>query len=213
MTTSTTTRKLKRLTCKTDLKTGPHAQVIECLEASGQEQYHQLIRFYQEDSVPEDSIEADLLHQIAFNRIRFFRDQALEARAHRENAPLATLLQLQRTLDSLERSFLRLSNTFDTRRRKKPPVNTRSTCRSIDPRTGRMWRTSDDRKQPALASKPAPEPEPEPPPAQLPPEPAAATAIHFHHAPPFIPGDSAAGSGSVQPPLGSGPWPGPDLHP
>lgn len=134
-----TSERGKRTSLKNAFKTGLYARSVESFPAADQELYREYTLLLTNTYHPEDAVELDLIHQLALNRIRFFRFQALEAHAHDTAAPLDTLARLHRILDSLDRAYLRAADLIARRRRKGSGANKRITVCWVDPRTGKPW--------------------------------------------------------------------------
>jgi hypothetical protein len=62
----------KRWSAKNSFKTGLYAKTIRAFPRELQEHYHQIPKASRDDYCPSDSIEDDLLTQMAFNRTRYF---------------------------------------------------------------------------------------------------------------------------------------------
>ncbi|MBE7541587.1 MAG: hypothetical protein HS123_04365 [Solibacteraceae bacterium] len=126
----------KRWSSKNSFKTGLYAKTIEAFPQELQDHYKKILKAYRDDYRPSDSIEDDLLAQMAFNRTRYFYYLSLLG----EN--LENGITLEKLLGQLERSYIRTLNSLESRRRQHPnSANpTSSSSSGSDPRTGKPWR-------------------------------------------------------------------------
>lgn len=134
-----TSERGKRTSLKNAFKTGLYARSVESFPPSDQDLYREYTLLLTNTYHPEDAVELDLIHQLALNRLRFFRFQSLEARAHDTAEPLETLTRLHRILDALDRAYHRAADLIARRRRKGSGANKRITVCWVDPRTGKPW--------------------------------------------------------------------------
>ncbi len=126
----------KRWSSKNSFKTGLYAKTIEAFPQELQDHYKKILKAYRDDYRPSDSIEDDLLTQMAFNRTRYFYYLSLLG----EN--LENGITLERMLGQLERSYIRTLNSLESRRRQNPQLGKpdKLIIQWIDPRTGKPWR-------------------------------------------------------------------------
>ena len=134
----------KRWSSKNSFKTGLYAKTIEAFPQELQDHYKKILKAYRDDYRPSDSIEDDLLAQMAFNRTRYFYYLSLLG----EN--LENGVTLEKLLGQLERSYIRTLNSLESRRRLHPQLAAPSELivRWIDPRTGKPWRPEPDELTP-----------------------------------------------------------------
>jgi hypothetical protein len=126
----------KRWSSKNSFKTGLYAKTIEAFPQELQDHYNRIHKAYRADYCPSDSIEDDLLAQMAFNRTRYFHYMGLLA------GNLDKFEALEKALGQLERSYIRTLNSLESRRRLHPKL---AAPRKIivgwsDPETGQPWR-------------------------------------------------------------------------
>ncbi|HRJ19582.1 MAG TPA: hypothetical protein PLF84_11080 [Bryobacteraceae bacterium] len=134
----------KRWSSKNSFKTGLYAKTIEAFPKDLQDHYNRIHKAYRTDYRPSDSIEDDLLAQMAFNRTRYFYYLSLLG----EN--LENGVTLEKLLGQLERSYIRTLNSLESRRRQHPQLGKpdKLIIQWIDPRTGKPWRTEPDELTP-----------------------------------------------------------------
>ena len=134
----------KRWSSKNSFKTGLYAKTIEAFPTDLQDHYNRIHKAYRTDYRPSDSIEDDLLAQMAFNRTRYFHYLRLLG----ENLEYGETLE--RMLGQLERSYIRTLNSLESRRRQNPQLGKpdKLIIQWIDPRTGKPWRTEPDDLEP-----------------------------------------------------------------
>jgi hypothetical protein len=134
----------KRWSSKNSFKTGLYAKTIEAFPQELQDHYKKILKAYRDDYRPSDSIEDDLLTQMAFNRTRYFHYLRLLG----EN--LENGVTLEKLLGQLERSFIRTLNSLESRRRQNPQLGKpdKLIIQWIDPRTGKPWRTEPNDLEP-----------------------------------------------------------------
>jgi hypothetical protein len=127
----------KRWSSKNSFKTGLYAKTIEAFPKELQDHYNRIHKAYRTDYRPSDSIEDDLLAQMAFNRTRYFYYLSLLGE-NLENGEI-----LEKLLGQLERSYIRTLNSLESRRRQHPQLGKpdKIIVQWIDPRTGKPWRT------------------------------------------------------------------------
>jgi hypothetical protein len=130
----------KRWSSKNSFKTGLYAKTIEAFPKELQDHYNRIHKAYRTDYRPSDSIEDDLLAQMAFNRTRYFYYLSLLG----ENLEYGETLE--RMLGQLERSYIRTLNSLESRRRQHPQLGKpdKIIAQWIDPRTGKPWRPEPD---------------------------------------------------------------------
>ena len=130
----------KRWSAQNSFKTGLYAKTIEAFPKELQDHYNQIHDAYREDYRPSDSIEDDLLAQMAFNRTRYFYYLSLLGE-NLENGEI-----LEKLLGQLERSYIRTLNSLESRRRLHPKLAAphKIIAQWIDPRTGEPWRPEPD---------------------------------------------------------------------
>jgi hypothetical protein len=126
----------KRWSSKNSFKTGLYAKTIEAFPKELQDHYNRIHKAYRTDYRPSDSIEDDLLAQMAFNRTRYFYYLSLLGE-NLENGEI-----LEKLLGQLERSYIRTLNSLESRRRQHPQLGKpdKLIIQWIDPRTGKPWR-------------------------------------------------------------------------
>ncbi|MCL4841906.1 MAG: hypothetical protein KJZ79_08705 [Bryobacteraceae bacterium] len=126
----------KRWSSKNSFKTGLYAKTIEAFPQELQDHYKKILKAYRDDYRPSDSIEDDLLAQMAFNRTRYFYYLSLLGE-NLENGET-----LEKLLGQLERSYIRTLNSLESRRRQHPQLGKpdKLIIQWIDPRTGKPWR-------------------------------------------------------------------------
>ena len=126
----------KRWSAQNSFKTGLYAKTIEAFPKELQDHYNQIHDAYREDYRPADSIEDDLIAQMAFNRTRYFHYLRLLANT------LDKFEALDRAIGQLERSYIRTLNSLESRRRLHPKLAAphKIIAQWIDPRTGEPWR-------------------------------------------------------------------------
>ena len=126
----------KRWSSKNSFKTGLYAKTIEAFPQELQDHYKKILKAYRDDYRPSDSIEDDLLAQMAFNRTRYFYYLRLLGE-NLENGEI-----LEKLLGQLERSYIRTLNSLESRRRQHPQLGKpdKLIIQWIDPRTGKPWR-------------------------------------------------------------------------
>ena len=134
----------KRWSSKNSFKTGLYAKTIEAFPQELQDHYKKILKAYRDDYRPSDSIEDDLLAQMAFNRTRYFHYLRLLG----EN--LENGITLEKLLGQLERSYIRTLNSLESRRRQNPQLGKpdKLIIEWIDPRTGEPWRPESDELTP-----------------------------------------------------------------
>lgn len=152
----------RRKSSRNAFKTGLWARALHTFPPELQEHYHELLEAYRQDYRPADSIEADLLNQLAFNRMRYHHFLEIEAAAFETtdltDYPVPLFDHLRRTIEGLERSYLRTLKTLEDRRRHNPQLAKpeKIVVEWIDPRTGEPWRVEPDHE--TKGTNPAPEP-------------------------------------------------------
>ncbi len=126
----------KRWSAQNSFKTGLYAKSIEAFPKDLQDHYNQIHDAYREDYRPSDSIEDDLLAQMAFNRTRYFHYLRLLGEHLNDGETL------EKALGQLERSYIRTLNSLESRRRQNPQLGKpdKLIIEWIDPRTGEPWR-------------------------------------------------------------------------
>ena len=134
----------KRWSSKNSFKTGLYAKTIQAFPQELQDHYNRIHKAYRTDYRPSDSIEDDLIAQMAFNRTRYFYYLSLLGE-NLENGEI-----LEKLLGQLERSYIRTLNSLESRRRQNPQLGKpdKLIVQWIDPRTGKPWRTEPNDLEP-----------------------------------------------------------------
>lgn len=137
----------KRWSAKNSFKTGLYAKTIAAFPQEMQDHYNQIHHAYREDYIPADSIEDDLVSQLAFNRARYHHFLKLLAQLL-DQFPNPQLDHLERAISQLERSYIRTLNSLEDRRRRNPQLAApdKIVIEWIDPRTGLPFRIGSGEK-------------------------------------------------------------------
>ncbi|MBA4182092.1 MAG: hypothetical protein C0506_16015 [Anaerolinea sp.] len=164
--TGPTSEEGKQISSRNAFKTGLWAKTLYTFPLDVQLHYHQILEAYHHDYQPADAIEADLLSQLAFNRMRYHHFLKIEGEAFDNadlsNYPVPLFDHLRRTIEGLERSYLRTLKTLEDRRRHNPQLAQPSkiVVEWIDPRTGEPWRPEKPDEE-IEETNPTPEPQTE----------------------------------------------------
>jgi hypothetical protein len=126
----------KRWSAQNSFKTCLYAKTIEAFPQELQDHYNRIHKAYRADYCPSDSIEDDLVAQMAFNRTRYFHYLRLLA------GSLDKFEALERAIGQLERSYIRTLNSLESRRRLHPKLAAphKIIVQWTDPETGELWR-------------------------------------------------------------------------
>jgi hypothetical protein len=111
-------------------------ETVAALPDPYRDHFQQLLDAYRRDYRAADSIEDDLLIQLAFNRTRYFRYIRLEFSAGPRELPF-----IATTIERLDRAYHRILKTLEERRITDPQLAAPSKIivEWIDPRTGKPW--------------------------------------------------------------------------
>ena len=110
----------KRWSAKSSLKTGLYAKTIAAFPKDLQDHYRKIHHAYREDYCPADSIEDDLVSQLAFNRAPYHHFLRLQAQLL-DQFPHPHFDQLERAFAQLELSYIPTLNALEDRRHGADP--------------------------------------------------------------------------------------------